>query len=113
MADHVPETLHYHNVALAVRRCARDDMPVPGSNLVLGIYESDVLALRVRRDLVPAQAWATLFHELSHHLLETSGGAMDTGAEGLCDWFGWAVVDLLAQNPDLQHQFLKDMGGGV
>jgi hypothetical protein len=113
MADHLPFLLVYHNVAFPVLRCRAGDLPLGEDGAtILGVYQSDILALQVRGDLAPAQAWSTLFHELCHHALETSGGSKEAGAEDLCNWFGWMMVDVLMQNPELQKQMLLDLAGG-
>lgn len=113
MADHLPLLLVYHSVAFPVLRCRAGDLPSGEDGAtILGVYQSDTLVLQVRSDLASAQAWSTLFHELCHHALETSGGARDVGAEDLCNWFGWMMVDVLTQNPEVQKQILLDLTGG-
>jgi len=113
MPDHLPSELIYGAIRFPVLRPTADDAPTGPGGPVCGQYDGNNLRLIVRTGLAPAQAWATFFHEVAHHSLEKAGDARQENAEGLCDWFGWAVVDLLAQNPELQHQLLKDMAGGI
>jgi hypothetical protein len=110
MSDHLPSELIYHAIRFPVLRPSSDDAPTSASGLpVCGQYDGNNLRLIVRTGLAPAQAWATFFHEVAHHALEKAGDAHQENAEGLCDWFGWLMVDLLAQNPALQRRVLEDM----
>jgi hypothetical protein len=111
--DHLPCEITYRVVRFPVIRLQPEDMPTGLDGApVCGQYDGNRLQLRVRMGLAPMQAWATLFHEVAHHSLEMAGDSRQESAESLCDWLGWAIVELLVQNPDLQCRLLMDLAPG-
>lgn len=63
---------------------------------LFGWFRSDLGAIQLEANLAPAMRRAVLWHEIIHAIFEQSGHKQ---REPLCDALGYAITQILADNP--------------
>lgn len=114
MSDHIPESVKFGLATLAVKRISIEDVEksLTGAGEIqerLGTYSFRALRIEVARGVPELVAWTSLFHEVGHHATEAAGFEQGQD-ERMAEWFGWAIVQLMIDNPGLQNRILADLG---